>query len=366
MRLSLIKNKESRISIHALRGEGDDIKFIANIPIRISIHALRGEGDCFVASNVFIFCDFNPRPPWGGRLRLSYVGLDKKGFQSTPSVGRATVWWVSCCRGLLHFNPRPPWGGRPLPANTRSQTLNISIHALRGEGDAAHIDGRRRTRHFNPRPPWGGRPICNDSNRIGICISIHALRGEGDFSASLAQIFECVISIHALRGEGDACFSQITLCIVISIHALRGEGDRGASNEGVAARDFNPRPPWGGRRSTLLTSSCCIIYFNPRPPWGGRRFKLIILDFVVDISIHALRGEGDFYRSGRGKRSTVFQSTPSVGRATLFGDSVIFADCNFNPRPPWGGRLKLSTRIDTEELISIHALRGEGDYFWGC
>ncbi len=56
----------------------------------ISIHALRGEGDELV--------------------RLGYP--DTLGFQSTPSVGRATA---------LHF--------------LFSAAIAISIHALRGEGD---------------------------------------------------------------------------------------------------------------------------------------------------------------------------------------------------------------------------------------
>ena len=55
------------------------------------------------------------------------------------------------------------------------------------------------------------------------------------------------------------------------------------------------------------------------------------------ISIHALRGEGDAAPQGRLYLSLLFQSTPSVGRATssAFGD---FLRLYFNPRPPWGGR----------------------------
>ena len=57
------------ISIHALRGEGDfgigGASYISNI----SIHALRGEGD----------------------LCLHLIGADDIIFQSTPSVGRATI-----------------------------------------------------------------------------------------------------------------------------------------------------------------------------------------------------------------------------------------------------------------------------------
>ena len=56
------------ISIHALRGEGDENSFDIFYTTEISIHALRGEGDT------------------GGLC----FGMAYTTFQSTPSVGRAT------------------------------------------------------------------------------------------------------------------------------------------------------------------------------------------------------------------------------------------------------------------------------------
>ena len=57
-----------RISIHALRGEGDLEDYVQIADIKdISIHALRGEGDPDSAKIFSKVCDFNPRPPWGGR-----------------------------------------------------------------------------------------------------------------------------------------------------------------------------------------------------------------------------------------------------------------------------------------------------------
>ena len=80
-----------RISIHALRGEGDPRpKPRRRRLCRISIHALRGEGDCMAS-------------PCGAVIDV---------FQSTPSVGRAT--------------------GQCIKPHLRQ---SISIHALRGEGD---------------------------------------------------------------------------------------------------------------------------------------------------------------------------------------------------------------------------------------
>ena len=56
-------------------------------------------------------------------------------------------------------------------------------------------------------------------------ISIHALRGEGDGYGKERMFDNDKISIHALRGEGDGFESCQQLVGDISIHALRGEGD---------------------------------------------------------------------------------------------------------------------------------------------
>ena len=123
--------------------------------------------------------------------------------------------------------------------------------------------------------------------------------------------------------------------------------------------------------------------FYPRPPRGGRHY---LLDFLLNvgkflstpsvgrattvyrekarglcISIHALRGEGDWSRGcetwpepnfyprppwgGRRKWAAspvarkVFLSTPSVGRATPNPCLTRWRSTDFYPRPPWGGRL---------------------------
>ena len=82
----------------------------------ISIHALRGEGDQGNESTISHKCNFNPRPPWGGRPDCKDSNTNQKEFQSTPSVGRATR-------------------SRKTPSNS----IIISIHALRGEGDCKNI-----------------------------------------------------------------------------------------------------------------------------------------------------------------------------------------------------------------------------------
>ena len=56
-----------------------------------------------------------------------------------------------------------------------------------------------------------------------------------------------------------------------------------------------------------------------------------------------------------------FLSTPSVRRATQTPDALDLALCYFYPRPPYGGRLRTARRRVRVMLISIHALRTEGD-----
>ena len=82
---------------------------------------------------------------------------------------------------------------------------------------------------------------------------------------------------------------------------------------------------------------------------------------VKNISIHALRGEGDAKSNRHMSVKETFQSTPSVGRATRAAAPHGGARQHFNPRPPWGGRQISSLDKITIKIISIHALRGEGD-----
>ena len=100
------------ISIHALREEGDDNKERDNMSEKISIHALREEGDppapTFTRHSVY----FYPRPPRGGRQEKPRLPLLLSRFLSTPSARRATH-----APGEQHID------------------RIISIHALREEGD---------------------------------------------------------------------------------------------------------------------------------------------------------------------------------------------------------------------------------------
>ena len=154
----MMAEKRKKISIHALRGEGDGAQAgvhgskqnfyprpprggrperYANKknPERISIHALRGEGDVTVVCKfstslvflstpsagratgrmqpvVLLLVYFYPRPPRGGRQVIDQTTGEVKEFLSTPSAGRATFKLGEQCRTEKYFYPRPPRGGR--------------------------------------------------------------------------------------------------------------------------------------------------------------------------------------------------------------------------------------------------------------
>ena len=84
----------------------------------ISIHALREEGD------VGCWADLFP----AGR------------FLSTPSARRATPQQPVNSYGGMDFYPRPPRGGRLYSCVSLLAGRQISIHALREEGDCVPIN----------------------------------------------------------------------------------------------------------------------------------------------------------------------------------------------------------------------------------
>ena len=104
---------------------------------------------------------------------------------------------------------------------------------------------------------------------------------------------------------------------------------------------------------------------------------------IWDISIHALREEGDASQTRKVRRERRFLSTPSARRATTVnlyridkteisihalreeGDgqysTIQNTDLDFYPRPPRGGRRQHDFHVWRIHDISIHALREEGD-----
>ena len=282
----------------------------------ISIHALREEGDLAEYPN-------------GGK--------DVQ-FLSTPSARRATHSGTMTGPITLDFYPRPPRGGRPFWAQNSALAIGISIHALREEGDeGAHKmtytankflstpSARRATRtarlrwtagsYFYPRPPRGGRLLTAIFFSLLQVISIHALREEGAVFSVLFRLRRRDFYPRPPRGGRRTRSPSLMVVSSISIHALREEGAQQKSTKKTKSNYFYPRPPRGGRPilagfsssyglflstpSARRATSWCgskrprPSYFYPRPPRGGRPAGAVGWRTSCQISIHALREEGD-------------------------------------------------------------------------
>ena len=148
-------------------------------------------------------------------------------------------------------------------------------------------------------------------------ISIHALREEGDFSMmfflSLHTKFLSTPSVRRATLERRA-YSPYALPFLSTPSARRAT---------ITKRRWN-------RQRKIFLSTPSARRATTRKRWSR---------FILGISIHALREEGDPEPGTPAWQQLVFLSTPSVRRATVLADL-----------PAVG------------LVISIHALREEGDF----
>ena len=236
---------------------------------------------------------FNPRPPWGGRHRLLFLAGS---FLISIHALRGEGDWSKPKSNQIrsNFNPRPPWGGRLLLPALRRENGKISIHALRGEGDAQRAAGVTKEFEFQSTPSVGR--ATSVASGIPAATAFQSTPSVGRATLASVGAAELTVEFQSTPSVGRAT-RQFRLLVAepenISIHALRGEGDNIETETALLADHFNPRPPWGGRR-------LCQI---------------------------------------KKRRKAQFQSTPSVGRATIGAKTGRDALNYFNPRPPWGGRL---------------------------
>ena len=78
------------ISIHVPRVEDDQVQHLQRLQMLISIHVPRVEDDVVHFFGAFLYKNFNPRPPCGGRLHAGYSVCPGSVFQSTSPVWRTT------------------------------------------------------------------------------------------------------------------------------------------------------------------------------------------------------------------------------------------------------------------------------------
>ena len=169
----------------------------------------------------------------------------------------------------------------------------------------------------------------------------------------------------------------------ISIHALREEGDVPILPAAGVLQNFYPRPPRGGRLSSVIRHTSRRLFlstpsarratqwqpfvfanstnFYPRPPRGGRHHIASPINRTCKfLSTPSARRATRLYDYS----TTIlleFLSTPSARRATKALHLQQMQGKNFYPRPPRGGRQSVIFMPSLSCLISIHALREEGD-----
>ena len=201
-------------------------------------------------------------------------------------------------------------------AHNVKERLNISIHALRVEGDCIFSSSSTILLRFLSTPSeWRATA----KYRLEHPTDPTFLSTPSGWRAT-AQTFH--------RGS----FAKV------SIHALRVEGDQRFNPREVGTNCFYPRPPGGGRLATWKKLCKRVTFLSTPSGWRATACTINANCPGDDISIHALRVEGD--RPGLGDiiNAFIFLSTPSGWRATGRRGNAPAGQADFYPRPPGGGR----------------------------
>ena len=229
----------AKISIHALREEGDAGPQLRERPERISIHALREEGDEEGPKVFRLKTNFYPRPPRGGRPLTVRLSALPRSFLSTPSARRATRASSTATSTCSYFYPRPPRGGRLSPS---------CVYALHWKF-LSTPSARRATKAI-------------DDYTMQLIISIHALREEGDRRRP-HQRPAGGISIHALREEGDPIVFRLYLKLEVFLSTPSARrATRSAATRRRRCSNFYPRPPRGGRLVCAKNKTPAFVFLS--------------------------------------------------------------------------------------------------------
>ena len=193
-----------------------------------------------------------------------------------------------------NFNPRPPCGGRQASVRYYRTWSFISIHAPRAGGDFEDLQGCY-TAEISIHAPRAGGDVSEDAPVVEKKISIHAPRAGGDRPGKDITEQE-YISIHAPRAGGDVDnmvekglkfefqstppvrgatvdADNERLWTLISIHAPRAGGDLRICFLTSATIRFQSTPPVRGATQVQGSKSEKSRDFNPRPPCGGRHLE---------------------------------------------------------------------------------------------
>ena len=199
---------------------------------------------------------------------------------------------------------------------------------------------------------WRATSSPNLVPSLTVPISIHALRVEGDKCP--VRSLPSIVNFYP-RPPGGGRLSSLAIGQPPNIFLSTPSGwraTRGCWPAPYGSTHFYPRPPGGGRPGAR---PLCYPYqdFYPRPPGGGRPVAGDSILRVISISIHALRVEGDGSPQCKAPACPYFYPRPPGG-GRLPARSWCPAMRHFYPRPPGGGRQQKRTKFS-----SVFAQKGE-------
>ena len=187
-----------------------------------------------------------PRAGHDGNIRYTLTPAVQ--FQPTCPVRGTTRKSFPYRARLPHFNPRAPCGARPRSCEVFHGADPISTHVPRAGHDEPNNGIMLVHQQFQPTRPirgatWPRRPC---TTRIFRFQPTRPIRG-ATLQIMAVDVFH-VISTHAP-------------------HTGRDPQDVRAADR---LSDFNPRAPYGARRSRRFNDFCATLHFNPRAPYGAR------------------------------------------------------------------------------------------------
>ena len=114
-------------------------------------------------------CYFNPLPPHGGRPAIKIINGLRNQFQSTPSAWRETPFFLSCRHRYL-FQSTPSAWRETIQLEGTCDSIAISIHSLRMEGDRDRAGGAESPGAFQSTPSAWRETVIPVSFATSLCV----------------------------------------------------------------------------------------------------------------------------------------------------------------------------------------------------
>ncbi len=191
-------------------------------------------------------------------------------------------------------------------------------------------------------------------------ISIHALREEGDWRGLLPLQVSRNFYPRPPRGGRPECVGTQCRALQISIHALREEGDSIKDAPFPrASNTFLSKP--SARLATPAHSSNTLPVHFISTPSARRATKRSCASLLLFLFLSTPSARRATQQQQGGKPDTLISIHALREEGDGFSSMYLSIASYFYPRPPRGGRRLKPNPKSAKLRISIHALREEGD-----